>query len=55
MNKANQKAIAIQEGLNVAGFSVIERKDGSFVVPGTIKFPCFTKPLSSIGGGKKMP
>lgn len=53
MNKANQKTIAIQEGLNVAGSIVIERKEETFHIPDTVKFPCFTKPLSSIGAGKK--
>lgn len=53
MDKANQKGMAIKAGLNVAGFCIANRKGGSFVVPNEVKFPCFTKPLSSIGGGKR--
>lgn len=53
MNKANQKTIAIQEGLKVAGSFVIAREEGVFHMPDTVKYPCFTKPLYSIGAGKK--
>lgn len=53
MNKANQKTIAIQEGLKVAGSAIIEKKTDTFSVPDTVKYPCFTKPLASIGAGKR--
>ena len=53
MNKANQKAIALHEGLKVASSSIIEWRENKFIIPDTINYPCFTKPLSSIGGGKK--
>lgn len=53
MNKANQKTIALQAGLNVAGSTIVEKKADSFVIPETVKYPCFTKPLASIGGGKQ--
>lgn len=53
MNKANQKSIAIQAGLNVAGSTIIEKKTGAFIAPDTVKYPCFTKPLASLGGGKR--
>lgn len=53
MDKANQKTIALQAGLNVAGSTIVEKKADSFVVPETVKYPCFTKPLASIGGGKQ--
>lgn len=53
MNKANQKAVAIQKGLNVAGATIIEQKDDIFIAPDTVSYPCFTKPLASIDGGKK--
>ena len=53
MNKANQKTIAIQEGLKVAGSTIIEKKDDAFIIPDTVKYPCFTKPLASIGAGKR--
>lgn len=53
MDKANQKRMAIKAGLNVAGACVVNREEGAFVMPNEVKYPCFTKPLSSIGGGKK--
>lgn len=53
MNKANQKTIALQAGLNVAGSTIVEKKADSFVIPETVKYPCFIKPLASIGGGKQ--
>ncbi len=53
MNKANQKTVAIQIGLNVASSTIIEKKKDVFIVPDTVNYPCFTKPLSSLGGGKK--
>ena len=39
--------------LDVADSVIIERKEGDFSIPSSIKYPCFTKPLASIGGGKK--
>lgn len=53
MDKSNQKRMAINAGLNVAGACVVSRNEDAFVVPNEVKYPCFTKPLSSIGGGKK--
>ena len=53
MNKANQKAVAIQEGLNVASSLVVDGKPDILNLSDTLKFPCFTKPLASIGGGKQ--
>lgn len=53
MDKSNQKRMAVNAGLNVAGSCVVSRNESVFVLPNEVKYPCFTKPLSSIGGGKK--
>lgn len=53
MNKANQKELAHSVGLNTAGSVVVERRSEGFMIPDGIKYPCFTKPVSSIGAGKK--
>jgi biotin carboxylase len=53
MDKSNQKRMAVKAGLNVAGACVVSRNEDAFVVPHEVKYPCFTKPLSSIGGGKR--
>ena len=53
MDKVNQKDVALKVGLDVADSVIIERKEGDFSIPSSIKYPCFTKPLASIGGGKK--
>lgn len=53
MNKNHQKALALSVGLNTAGSVVIERGKEGFLIPEDVKYPCFTKPVSSIGAGKK--
>jgi hypothetical protein len=53
MDKAHQKALALSVGLNTAGSVVAERGREGFQIPDGIKYPCFTKPVSSIGAGKK--
>ena len=53
MNKNHQKALALSVGLNTAGSVVLERGENEFQIPDGIKYPCFTKPVSSIGAGKK--
>lgn len=53
MDKAHQKRMAIKVGLNVADSFVVSRNESAFVLPDEVKYPCFTKPLSSIGGGKR--
>lgn len=52
MNKENQKNQAIKIGLNVAKSIVVELYNDEYEIPTNITYPCFTKPLSSIGGGK---
>ena len=53
MDKAHQKALALSVGLNTAGSVVAERGREGFQIPDGIKYPCFTKPVSSFGGGKR--
>ena len=53
MNKAHQKELALSVGLNTAGSVVVERTGKDFLIPDDIKYPCFTKPVSSFGAGKK--
>ena len=53
MDKANQKELALRVGLNAADSVVIEKKGKGYVMPDSIRYPCFTKPISSIGAGKK--
>lgn len=53
MDKAHQKELALSVGLNTAGSVVVERTGKDFLIPDGIKYPCFTKPVSSFGAGKK--
>lgn len=53
MDKAHQKKLAFSVGLNTAGSVVAERGREGFQIPDGIKYPCFTKPVSSFGGGKR--
>ena len=53
MDKSHQKALALSVGLNTAGSVVVERGRNGFQIPDSIKYPCFTKPVSSFGAGKK--
>ena len=52
MDKANQKRLAIEIGLNVADATMIEITDGHYNIPTDIKYPCFPKPLATMNGGK---
>ena len=53
MDKLRQKQLAQQVGLNVPNAIVIEEENGQYHIPDNLRYPCFTKPLASIGGGKK--
>lgn len=53
MDKAHQKKLALSVGLNTAVSVVIEKREDGFQIPEGIKYPCFTKPVSSFGGGKR--
>lgn len=52
MDKANQKRLAKEIGLNVADATMIEITDGHYNIPTNIKYPCFPKPLATMNGGK---
>lgn len=52
MDKDFQKEAAVQAGLKVAKGWTMEVKDGSYVIPSDIQYPCFPKPQISFMGGK---
>ena len=52
MNKERQKQLAQEVGLNVPNSLVIEIRDGKYVIPDSIEYPCFAKPLVSLVGAK---
>lgn len=52
MNKERQKQLAQEVGLHVPNSLVIEIKDGKYIIPDTISYPCFAKPLVSLVGAK---
>lgn len=54
MNKEVQKDLAHTVGLNVSKANVIEIKNGKYSIPDDIKYPCFTKALVTINGGKHL-
>lgn len=53
MQKQNQQELARKLGLNVPKSTIIDIKEHTFEVPDSIKYPCFTKALISIAGGKR--
>ena len=53
MDKGKQKCLAIEVGLNAVPSMVIRIENRQFDIPGNIKYPCFTKPLATIVGGKQ--
>lgn len=52
MDKIHQKEMARSVGLNVAEGIVINIKDGQYVIPDVVAYPCYTKPLATMNGGK---
>ena len=54
MDKIRQKSLAEKIGMNVASSSIIDIKKGRYVIPKSVTYPCFTKPLATIAGGKKI-
>lgn len=52
MDKIHQKDMARNVGLNVADGIVINIKDGEYVIPDDVAYPCYTKPLATMNGGK---
>lgn len=53
MDKLRQKRLAKEVGLHVADAHVVRIVHGKYELPSSIHYPCFTKPLESISGGKK--
>lgn len=53
MRKTEQKKLALRVGLDVAQDCTVEIKGGQYIIPEGIRFPCFTKPLATISGGKQ--
>lgn len=54
MGKVKQKGLASEVGLNVALSSIISINDKHYDIPESINYPCFTKPLATIVGGKQI-
>lgn len=53
MKKAVQKQLAVEVGMNVANGQIVSVKNHSYTIPENLKYPCFTKPLATVGGGKQ--
>ena len=49
-----QKALAKEVGLNVASSQIVEFNERKYDIPKNIEYPCFTKPLATIVGGKQL-
>ena len=54
MDKLKQKTLADEVGLNVASSVIINVGNHQFDIPSNIHYPCFTKPLATLVGGKKI-
>ena len=54
MSKDVQKELAEDIGLCVSKAQIIELCDGAFSIPKGIRYPCFTKALVTINGGKQL-
>ena len=54
MSKDLQKELAEDIGLYVSRAQIIELRDGAFRIPQEIRYPCFTKALVTINGGKQL-
>lgn len=52
MDKSNQKELAGNVGLNVADAQILDINDGVYSIPSNVKYPCYTKPLATMNGGK---
>jgi len=53
MEKEKQKQLAVEVGLNVPKSCVVNVANRQFTIPDTIDYPCFTKPLATVEGGKR--
>lgn len=52
MCKENQKQLARVIGLNVPNAHTVDIRNGAYAIPEGIDYPCFTKPVVSVVGGK---
>lgn len=52
MDKCRQKELAVSVGLNVAEGWRINVIDGTYTIPGDLRYPCFPKPSATLIGGK---
>lgn len=52
MDKLHQKETARSVGLNVAEGVVVDIHNGEYSIPDAIQYPCYTKPLATMNGGK---
>ena len=52
MHKTVQKALAAELGLNVTRGCTVQVRGGAYEMPAEVRYPCFTKPLATISGGK---
>ena len=53
MHKTVQKQLAKDIGLNVTNDCIVRVQDGRYAMPKNVCYPCFTKPLATISGGKQ--
>ena len=53
MMKSVQKSLAVKCGLSVAKGEVVSIRGGEFTISDTVTYPCFTKPLATVNGGKQ--
>ena len=52
LHKTVQKALAAEVGLPVTGDCTVQIRSGRYEMPTAVRYPCFTKPLATISGGK---
>lgn len=52
MDKTHQKSLAKELGLNVTEGRIIDIENGCYSIPEDLKYPCFSKPLATMNGGK---
>ena len=54
MDKEVQKSLARELGLNVAASHSVTVSSGKYTIPEGIAYPCFTKALMTLSGGKQL-
>lgn len=53
MDKINQKELAKEVGLRVASGVVVDVSGNRYTFPDHVQYPCFTKALATVSGGKQ--